>query len=145
MVVVESLFCRRWRDNFEAFLADMPPYPGKGKGWSIERINNDGNYEPGNCKWETVTGQNRNKRTNKLNFDKAVEIILRKLSGESSYHIAPDYNVSSRTVRSIVGGRLWKDASPFVAQEIINDALFDNWGWSVPEYALPARAGLFFD
>lgn len=49
--------CERW-DSFESFLADMGPKP---KGYSIERENNDGHYEPSNCKWATQSEQNKNK------------------------------------------------------------------------------------
>lgn len=56
--------CDRWKDNFENFLVDMPPHPGKG--YSIDRIDNDGNYEPGNCRWATREEQARNKRNNHI-------------------------------------------------------------------------------
>lgn len=55
------IVCDRWRD-FRNFLADMGEIPS---GLSIDRINNDGNYEPGNCKWSTAKEQANNRRSNK--------------------------------------------------------------------------------
>lgn len=54
--------CTEWRQSFEAFLRDMGAKPGPG--YSIDREDTDGNYEPGNCRWATAKEQGRNKRNN---------------------------------------------------------------------------------
>lgn len=58
--------CERWLD-FKNFIADMGERP---EGLTIERINNDGNYELSNCKWATYKEQNNNQR-NSLKYSKA--------------------------------------------------------------------------
>jgi hypothetical protein len=53
--------CQRWRDSFEAFLADVGPRPSPAH--TIGRIDNEQGYFPGNVRWETIQEQAHNKRT----------------------------------------------------------------------------------
>lgn len=55
--------CERWRGSFANFLADMGARPTKRH--TIERIDNDGNYEPSNCCWLPKSEQSRNRRPQK--------------------------------------------------------------------------------
>jgi hypothetical protein len=52
--------CDRWADSYLNFLADMGRRPKRG--YSLDRINNDGHYEPGNCRWADAKEQAANKR-----------------------------------------------------------------------------------
>lgn len=54
--------CRRWQD-FSAFRADVGDRPSKTHG--LDRIDNDGHYEPNNVRWATAYEQSLNKRTNR--------------------------------------------------------------------------------
>jgi hypothetical protein len=54
--------CDRW-SSFSAFLTDMGQPP---EGHSLDRVNNDGNYEPANCRWATKNEQANNTRANRL-------------------------------------------------------------------------------
>jgi hypothetical protein len=62
--------CERWK-QFVNFLSDMGEKP---PGFTLERINNDGNYEPDNCRWATRSEQMRNTRRTKM-------VVVRDFSG----------------------------------------------------------------
>lgn len=58
--------CDEWKDDFQSFYDYVSQLPHFGeKGYSLDRINNNGNYEPGNVKWSTRKEQANNRRTSK--------------------------------------------------------------------------------
>lgn len=76
--------CVRWI-RFVNFLADMGRRPGKG--YMIDRIDVNGNYEPGNCRWATIKESNRNKRTIRILTIDGVTKTLPQWCDESSTNI----------------------------------------------------------
>jgi hypothetical protein len=73
--------CDRWLSGenglsgFQCFIADIGLRPSKGH--SLDRINNDGNYEPSNCHWTTNHAQNRNKTTNRYVIYQGERMIIK--------------------------------------------------------------------
>lgn len=66
--------CERWLDGFENFFADMGPKPSPKH--SIDRIDNNGNYEPDNCRWALKQEQDNNRRTNRFITHNGVTLTL---------------------------------------------------------------------
>jgi hypothetical protein len=97
--------CDRWL-VLENFLSDMGPAP---LGSSIERLDNNGHYEPSNCKWATWAEQARNKRHTKLNIAIVAQAKAEKAKGVSIAQIARDLGLKYDTVYQAVTGQSWAD------------------------------------
>lgn len=99
--------CERWQ-RFEAFYADMGPKPSPTH--SIDRINNDGDYEPDNCRWATAKEQDRNRRTN-----------IRLASGVLAIEAAECADISISKVRQRLR-RGWNEAEAIKGKPITSRA-----------------------
>ncbi len=100
--------CDRWKNSFTAFYKDMGPKPFPEA--QIDRIENAGNYEPDNCKWESSEGNNQHRRSSKLNEDQIRE-IKNKYKTEKFTHrgLAKEYGVTYGLIGHILQGKKWKN------------------------------------
>jgi len=69
-----------WLESFQDFLKYIGPKPS-GSGWSVERIDVDGNYEPGNVVWANSKQQNRNRRKFRNNMSGTTGVSIRDYKG----------------------------------------------------------------
>lgn len=97
--------CARWQGNFKAFLEDMGECP---PGLTLERMDNDGNYQPDNCEWATPAQQTFNRSaTHKVTVGAKVMSLK---------HACAHYNIPYLTAM----GRVRRGMTP---QEAIDVAL----------------------
>jgi len=103
--------CDRW-NSFENFAADMLGHPGKG--WSIDRIDGDGDYERDNCWWAPPgPHQSRNRRYCKLTEESAAYICQHYIKG-SGFHnrgnsaaLAEQFGVHRTLIPLVAKRMLW--------------------------------------
>ncbi len=97
-----------WVDSYTKFLAYLLEHLGRRPTptYSIDRIDNNKGYEPGNIQWSTVSEQARNRRSSKLTKDKVIAIYT---SNESTGELAKEYGVSPATICDIRKSRCGRD------------------------------------
>lgn len=90
--------CDRWNESFDTFYADMGPRPSPKH--SIDRIDNDGNYSPENCRWATQIVQHNNKRNTRWVTYRGREITWANVHREFA---PPDMPYSRFVNRMVLG------------------------------------------
>jgi ribosomal protein L37AE/L43A len=101
--------CEKWRKNFANF-RDWALSNGYGEGLQIDRIDNDGGYEPNNCRFVTNAENKRNQSTTKLDWDKVNKIRELYSTGEySQVSIASMFGVTKAHICDIVKNKAWFD------------------------------------
>jgi hypothetical protein len=85
--------CKRWH-QYDVFAADMTPRPSPQH--SIDRIDNDGDYSPGNCRWATQQEQVLNLRSNRLI---QIDGRVRPLAEWARINGIPKFTVEARIYR----------------------------------------------
>ncbi len=100
------IVCDKWKHSFVAFYKDMGNKPFDRA--EIDRIDNDGNYGPSNCRWVTPMENKRNTMRIKLTINKAE--IIRKLAKSGKYtrkELAVKYEVSISSIDRVINNEGW--------------------------------------
>ena len=102
--------CDQWFHSFTTFLEDMGVKPFSKA--QIDRIDNDGNYEPDNCRWATSLQNNRNRSWIKLTMQKAEEIREIYKKGNTTHkNLALDFQIGQTNIWRIVNNKIWKETA----------------------------------
>lgn len=98
--------CDRW-ELYRLFAADVGPHPGPG--WTLDRIDNDGHYEPGNVRWASRQTQARNRNYCKLTKIKADEIRNLYVNHHiRQVDLAKQFGVTQGLISQIIRGVAWQ-------------------------------------
>ena len=103
------IVCPEWANDYTKF-RDWSLNNGYQEGLEIDQIDNNGNYEPSNCRWVTHKQNTRNRRTTKLNLEIANEIkTLYKTNKYTQRQLAKKYEVGQSIICSILNNKNWRD------------------------------------
>ncbi len=112
--------CAEWHDvtAYAAWIdANLGPWPGKG--WTLDRVDNDAGYHPGNLRWAKPAVQNGNQRPAQLpvgsakKLAKLTEAVVRECrrrfaAGEQQDVLAAEFGVSKPTMHKAIIGKTWQ-------------------------------------
>lgn len=106
--------CEEWKNNFQAFY-DWAMSNGYEENLTLDRIDNNDNYCPENCRWVTMAKQNANKRSggHKLTKDQVDGIraeYKKGVRGHGCVILAKKYNVSVPTIHGIINNKIWRES-----------------------------------
>lgn len=101
--------CGEWESDFYSFYRWMMDN-GYKQGLTIDRIDNDGDYSPSNCRTATQSEQQHNTSRSVLTVDDVYVIRLMSNEGMGITSIAKMFNVSLSTIGNIIYGNAWKNA-----------------------------------
>jgi len=102
--------CDEWKNSFLAFYKDMGKRPTPKH--QLDRIKNDGNYEPSNCRWVTPAENVQNRSSTKMNW--FMVRSLRKLSEKKKFshsELGLIYKITRSQVGLIVNNKTWKEVN----------------------------------
>ncbi|MCK5607801.1 hypothetical protein KAR91_38315 [Candidatus Pacearchaeota archaeon] len=100
--------CESWKNSYAAF-SKWAKKNGYNDSLDIDRKDNDGNYEPSNCRFLTHAENSRNSRLAKLNWDTVNQIReLAKTTALTHLEIGKMFGVAGNTIGGIVNNRRWK-------------------------------------
>lgn len=102
------LVCKEWKNNPDLF-CEWALENGYKFNLSIDRIDGKKGYKPDNCRWVTVTEQNRNARTNVLNEEIVKLIRIDHFNGLSIKDLMKKYNVKRGSISQVINNRIWKE------------------------------------
>jgi hypothetical protein len=103
--------CGQWKESFETFYKDMGPRPSPKH--SIDRLDNEKNYSPDNCRWTLAKSQIRNRRT-------TVRITVNGVT-KSVYDLFDDYRITDKRAQSRI---LYRISHGFSVEEAFTERRF---------------------